>query len=683
VRGWLRKVRDRLGQSSERIAYAESELLSRAHEFNRNAERYWREVAGEASGRRHVLNKPFASIQAAPDEVYRLGLMLTELRLGVGLTILDFGAGSCWLSSCLNRLGCRTVAVDVSPTALELGQELFRMDARHRPELAPQFLPYDGRRIPLDDQSVDRIACFDAFHHVPNQHELLSEMFRVLRWGGRAVLSEPGEGHTHSDMSAFDEARFGVLENELDPLELEGRARRAGFTDVTLKPYPHSAVMTVTPRDYVQLIRGDLRTLPLTALPQSLRGHFTFTLAKGEHVPDSRCPGRLRAELRLVDPTGELIGVGGHPLPLLIEARNTGDTLWRHDLGALGGDVLLGSHLLDENRRLVRIDFHRTPLPHDVPAGEAVRVLVQMPLPPDPGRYVLRFDPVDEGVSWFSQLGSPTLDLEVRVDPDALGQRLAARVEPIGTGGLLPVAAGVRVRLPVRVTNLGPSAWPALALPRRGSIRLGAQLLDETGRPIERDFARYDLPQGLEVGESAEVEVRFRAPEPAGRYVIRLDMLQEEICWFAQRGSQPLDVPVVVTAEVPDSRDPGILRAAIEVLEPPPVARASRGSRLAIRVRVTNRGNTRWLHWATDAIGQVALGGRFRREDAPPEAAEDCLRAPLPADVMPGESVELVAELQLPVQPGRYVLLFDMVDEAIAWFGSEGSPAALQTLIVS
>src|SRR4029079_5946278 len=131
----------------------------------------------------------------------RLGLVLSELRLGIGHTVLDFAAGSCWLSSFLNRLRCRTVSIDVSATALELGRELFRLDPRHRLDLEPQFLPYDGHRIPLPDAWVYRVACCDPFHHVPNQDEVLRELFRVLRPGGRVVFAEPGEGHSHMDQS--------------------------------------------------------------------------------------------------------------------------------------------------------------------------------------------------------------------------------------------------------------------------------------------------------------------------------------------------------------------------------------------------------------------------------------------------------------------------------------------------
>ena len=188
VRGALRKDRPH-GR-----LFSQADLLARTDEFNRNAETYWKDLAANPTDREALLRKPFGTVEDAASILYRLGIVLSELRLGVGHTVLDLGAGACWLSAYLNRLGARTIALDVSPTALELGRELFRLDPRQRPDLDPQFLVYDGRRIPLPDDSVDRVVAFDAFHHVPNEDEILGEIFRVLRDGGRAVFAEPGEG---------------------------------------------------------------------------------------------------------------------------------------------------------------------------------------------------------------------------------------------------------------------------------------------------------------------------------------------------------------------------------------------------------------------------------------------------------------------------------------------------------
>lgn len=203
---WSRRI--------SQTSHTETGLLARVEEFNQAAEKQWQEIASEASGRAHVLGKPLSTVRETPEVLYRVGLVLEALDLGAGHVVLDFGAGSCWLSAILNRLGCRTISVDVSATALALGAEAFELDARQRPDLDPTFLPYDGHRIPLPSESVDRVVCFDAFHHVPNQREVLGEIYRVLREGGRATLAEPGEGHSQEGQSEFDATRYGVLENE-------------------------------------------------------------------------------------------------------------------------------------------------------------------------------------------------------------------------------------------------------------------------------------------------------------------------------------------------------------------------------------------------------------------------------------------------------------------------------------
>jgi len=199
----------------EHPTYSEAELLSRADEFNRNAELHWQTISREPDARRHVLNKPLSTVRDTPGILYRVGLVLHELDLGLGMTVVDFGAGSCWFSSLMNRLRCRTISVDVSETALAFGREMFENDPRHEMELNPRFVKYSGRELDIPSESVDRIVCFDSFHHVPNQTEVLREFFRILRQGGRLVMGEPGEGHAHSDQGAYETEIHGVLENDI------------------------------------------------------------------------------------------------------------------------------------------------------------------------------------------------------------------------------------------------------------------------------------------------------------------------------------------------------------------------------------------------------------------------------------------------------------------------------------
>ena len=396
--------------------YSQEELLARTDDFNRSAEGYWSELASDPVSRDSLLRKPLTTVQDASSILYRTGLVLSELRLGVGHSVLDLGAGACWLSAFLNRLGCRTIAVDVSPTALEMGRELFRLDPRQRMDLDPQFLVYDGRRLPLPDGSVDRVVSFDAFHHVPNENEILGEVFRVLRTGGRAVFAEPGEGHSHMDHSRFESGRFHVLENELDLEALGREAERLGFTEFLVKPYPEPSAVTVTAREYFRFMAGKDLYFPIDDLRRSLADFYVFVLAKGPQAFDSRNPRTLRAALSLPGGGGRLSGRAGSEASLALQVRNEGDTTWLHQELPAGGYVRVGAHLMSERRESLDWDFMRAWLPGPVAAGESAAVDARFHLPATPGRYLLRLDMVDEGVAWFEQHGSPVLEVELLVE---------------------------------------------------------------------------------------------------------------------------------------------------------------------------------------------------------------------------------------------------------------------------
>ena len=54
--------------------------------------------------------------------------------------------------------------------------------------------PIDVTEIPFDDDSFDMIICNHVLEHVPNDTKALSELFRVLKPGGCAVLQTPYSG---------------------------------------------------------------------------------------------------------------------------------------------------------------------------------------------------------------------------------------------------------------------------------------------------------------------------------------------------------------------------------------------------------------------------------------------------------------------------------------------------------
>ena len=98
--------------------------------------------------------------------------------------------------------------------------------------------------------------------------------------------------------------------------------------------------------------------------------------------------------------------------------------------------------------------------------------------------------------------------------------------------------AGRPLRVRTRVHNLSTRPFPAQATYGRRLVRLGAQLCDEAGVLLNRDFARAWLPQTLDAGGSLEVPIEIPAPEQPGRYALKFDLVSEGIDWFEHCGSQ-------------------------------------------------------------------------------------------------------------------------------------------------
>jgi hypothetical protein len=70
--------------------------------------------------------------------------------------------------------------------------------------------------------------------------------------------------------------------------------------------------------------------------------------------------------------------------------------------------VRLGAQLCGADGTMINRDFARAWLPGALAPGAAADVAIDIPAPPAPGRYALKFDLVSEGIDWFERCGSET-----------------------------------------------------------------------------------------------------------------------------------------------------------------------------------------------------------------------------------------------------------------------------------
>lgn len=114
-----------------------------------------------------------------------------------------------------------------------------------------------------------------------------------------------------------------------------------------------------------------------------------------------------------------------------------------------------------------------------------------------------------------------------------------------------PLRAGESLRARVALRNAGTATWRSR---RETGVRLSHHWLDDRGNAIVWDGPRVPLERPVSPGEEIEVEAILRAPQPPGRYRLAFDLVEELRFWFAEVGSWPLELDVVVAPRIAERR---------------------------------------------------------------------------------------------------------------------------------
>jgi ubiquinone/menaquinone biosynthesis C-methylase UbiE len=98
---------------------------------------------------------------------------------------LDFGCGGGGLTYRLAEVSREAVGIDLDDAKLEFA----RRQADRLGATNADFVCYDGKALPFADESFDSILCVDVIEHLPNPERFVTEFVRVLKPGGKLLLS--------------------------------------------------------------------------------------------------------------------------------------------------------------------------------------------------------------------------------------------------------------------------------------------------------------------------------------------------------------------------------------------------------------------------------------------------------------------------------------------------------------
>jgi len=188
-------------------------------------------------------------------EAYRYGEYapwmpeVMEFARHSGKKVLEIGGGLGTDLAQFARHGAVVTDLDLSGGHLALARENFRLRG-----LEGTFVHHDAEKLPFDDDTFDVVYSNGVIHHTPNTAQVVAEIHRVLKPGGRAIIMVYAENSLHywrnlvRDIGIrrqlLDEFSMGeimsgsveISENNARPLVKVYTARRleklfAGFTN--------------------------------------------------------------------------------------------------------------------------------------------------------------------------------------------------------------------------------------------------------------------------------------------------------------------------------------------------------------------------------------------------------------------------------------------------------------------
>lgn len=123
---------------------------------------------------------------------------------GISGKILDVSCGNSPFRHLLNPVTCAYQGIDV--------QEAASFGYRN-----PDTVYYDGRVIPFADASFDVLLCTEVLEHVVDPTQMVREMHRVMKPGGRGIITLPWSARYHYQPRDYHRYTPSMLERLFTP----------------------------------------------------------------------------------------------------------------------------------------------------------------------------------------------------------------------------------------------------------------------------------------------------------------------------------------------------------------------------------------------------------------------------------------------------------------------------------
>lgn len=161
---------------------------------------------------------------------------VSQAQLKPGETVLDLGSGGgldCFLAARQVGASGHVIGVDMTPEMLELA----RSNAARMQVQNVEFREGYLESLPVNDTSVDAVISNCVVNLSPDKPQVLREMFRTLKPGGRIALSDMVANRALKDEDRKDKEKWcACTSGALQIKEYTEELGKAGFTDICIEP---------------------------------------------------------------------------------------------------------------------------------------------------------------------------------------------------------------------------------------------------------------------------------------------------------------------------------------------------------------------------------------------------------------------------------------------------------------
>jgi glycosyltransferase involved in cell wall biosynthesis/SAM-dependent methyltransferase len=112
------------------------------------------------------------------------------------------------------------------------------------------------------------------------------------------------------------------------------------------------------------------------------------------------------------------------------------------------------------------------------------------------------------------------------------------------------IEAGANLIVKVAIRNAGDTLWLNGQSVRFGVVMPGVQVIDEHGAIVKEVHGYPMLPRAVAPGLSIAIDIPCPVPATTGEYVVKIDLVDQHVCWFEEKGSTPLLLSLKVVSKL-------------------------------------------------------------------------------------------------------------------------------------